>query len=361
MIVIAARTQTEALAVLPTPANNIIPLAPLSEMGRRELIEHLLPGHGLPISLTERLSQESEGNPFYLIEATRAIIQSKQLVRQNGTWHLTRPESQIEMPQSIEGLMMASLDSLDPIKRSVLQHAAVIGSQFSYSLLKAITPIEDLDNCLDDLKQRDLIRLVSDNNRDTNRSFTFTHLAMRQVAYQSILRKTRRELHQRIAELAEAEASVDQEDLKVLARHYAAGGDQEKLIAYNWLAGQRALNEFNFEEAYQYLDLAWTTLQEMSSPNKEIFLNVAHALGDASTFTGKFTQAVICYKTLQESMGEKPEELAWAHYKLGRLYFYQAHVEKASEYYEQALKLAASSEILKSQIEAEIRLLYDIG
>lgn len=359
MVLVASRPQADVLTQL-VPIETMI-LTPLSETARRDLIGYLLPGRGLPLSLVERLSRESEGNPFYLVEAARGIIQSKQLVRQNGVWHLTRPDSQIEMPQSVEGLMMANLDALDPITRNVLQHAAVIGPKFSYSLLAAITPVEELDQHLADLEQRGLIVPDVNNDKTSEKNFAFNHLVMREVTYQSILRKTRRELHQRIAELTETEDPSDSTDLKSLAHHYAAGGDREKLVAYNWLAGQHSLDEANFEEAYHHLQLAWNVLKDMSQPNTEIYQKLAVALGDASTFTGKFALAVMCYQVVQEMIGDHPEELPYYYYRLGRLHFYQADAKAAHEYYEQALSLAASDISLKSQIEAELRLLYDMG
>lgn len=361
MVVIASRPETGTLISLP-PTNGVITLAPLKDTARRDLIEHLLPGRDLPLFLSERLSQESEGNPLYLIETVRELIQSKQLVRQNGSWRLAWADNQLEIPQSIEGLVMADLDALNPATRNVLQHASVIGQNFNYNLLAAITPIDDLNERLLELEQRGLITPVATNGHKADQSFTFTHTVTRLVAYQSILRKTRRELHNRIAELTEIKTSPSPEDLKKLAHHYAAAGnDQEKLVAYNWLTGRRALNEFNFEEAYHHLQLAWTTIKEVSDADPEIYQDITDTLGDTSTFIGSFTQANTCYQELQGLIGDTPGEQAKFYYKLGRLYFYQGEVETAIQYYEQALKLASANLKVKSQIEAEMRLLYDIG
>lgn len=361
MVVVAARSETGTLITLPQP-NGLISLTPLPDTARRDLIEHLLPGRDLPLFLSERLSQESEGNPLYLIETIRGLIQSKQLVRHNGSWRLARSDNQLEIPQSIEGLVMADLDALKSDTRNVLQHAAVIGQNFSYGLLEAITPIDDLHERLLELEQRGLIARVSGNGHKADWSFTFTHTVTRVVAYQSILRKTRRDLHNRIAELTEVKTSRSPEDLKKLAHHYAAAGDdQEKLVAYNWLTGRRALNEFNFEEAYRHLQLAWTTIKEIPHTSPEIYQDLVDTLGDASTFTGNFAQANTCYQELQGLLGDTPGEQAQLYYKLGRLNFYQGETEAATQYFEQALKLASANLKIKSQIEAEMRLLYDIG
>lgn len=358
LVLLASRPHSENLAELPATLNSLT-LAPLKDLARRDLIEHLLPGRGLPLALVERLSQESEGNPLYLVEAARSLIQSRQLMRENGTWHLTRPDNQLELPQSIEGLIMARLDALDPNTRTLLQYAAVIGTEFSYSMLAAICPVEDLDDRLADLEQRGLITALSPGGENAARSFAFTNTMMRKVAYQNILRKTRRELHNRIAQQTEAEIASGQEDLVRLAHHYAAGGDQEKLIAYNWLVGQCALDEFKFEEAFHHLQLAWNTLRAIPSPNGDIYLNVANTLGDAATFCGKFTEAELCYEAVKEWVGDETGELAPLNYRVGRLHFYQGNVEVAQSYFEQALKLAPDNLTLKAQIEAEMRLLGD--
>lgn len=358
LVLLASRPQSEILAEIPAATATLV-LAPLSDLANRDLIEHLLPGRSLPLSLVEQLSQESQGNPLYLVEATRSIIQSKQLVRENGAWRFTRPDKQLELPQSIEGLILATLDALDPLTRTLLQYAAVIGPQFSYSMLAAISPVEDLDSRLADLEQRGLITVLPGEDENTARSFAFTNTMMRKVAYRSILRKTRQELHNRIARQAEAEIASGQEDLRRLAHHFAAGGDQEKLVAYNWLVGQCALDEFKFEEAYHHLQLAWTTLKAIPNPSGDIYLNVSNALGDAATFSGKFAEAELGYEAVKEWGEDKAGELAYLNYKSGRLHFYQADVETAQAFYAQALNLAVDNLPLKAQIEAEMALLSD--
>ena len=358
MVVIASRPQLETKT--PT-VDHIITLDPLSEMGRHDLINLLLSGRDLPMSLVERLSQESGGNPFYLEEATHGLVQSRQLVRNQGVWQLTRPVDQIYIPHSVEGLVMAHLDGLDPITRMVLQYASVIGMRFSLGLLSAITPVDNIETALDDLERRGLIKPTSGTSTPgKNRHFSFTQMVMREVAYRSLLRKTRRELHEKIAELTEVETAPEEDDLEALAHHFTIGGNIEKAIAYNWQVGRRALDLNNFQEAYQHLALAWNELRGLTDPNPEIYRNVASALGDASTFIGNFTQAAVCYQVIQEIAENNPEVLVIFHYKMARLHFYQDNIEAANEGYQQALELAVDNPTLMAQIEAELRLLNDI-
>ncbi len=356
MLLVASRPQG-GTSTPPPPVGNVLSLSPLSDLACRDLIQRLLPGRGLNLSLIKRLGQESGGNPFYLMEAVRGLVQSGQLVRQNGTWQLTRPVDQVEIPQSVEGLVMASLDALDPAARSVLQHASVIGIHFSYHLLSAIIPAQDLDDRLTDLEQRGLITRISGDG--TERSFAFAQSMVREVAYRSILRKTRRELHDRIAHLTEKESPLETNSLEALAHHYAAGGNQEKMVMYNWLVGQGAMARFDFDQAYHHLRTAWDTLQEMPDRDPTTYRGVTEALGDVSTFTGNFAQAAVCYQTIRNLIGKDSEELAAFHHKLGRLHFYQDNAEAASEDYRQALELTSSDSALTAQIHAEMRLMFD--
>ena len=359
MLLVASRPQLD-ISTDSLHADNVITLEPLSEAARRDLIRHLLPGGSLPTSLVERLIQESGGNPFYLEEAARGLVQSEQLVRKEGAWHLTRPVDQIYVPHSVEGLVMAHLDVLDRVARIVLQHASVIGLHFGYGLLAAITPVDDIDPPLADLEQRGLIKEIP--SPGVSRTFVFTQMIVREVAYRSLLRKTRRDLHEQIASLTEAESGAKtQENLETLAYHYTAVGHGEKVVAYNWLAGQRALDMFDFETAHRHLDLASSALREGVDPNPETYRNVTSALGDASTFIGDFDQAAACYELVSNLIGDNPEELAMLHYKIGRLYFYQDNIEAAFVNYQKVIEFAPNHPTLVPQVDAEMRLLYDLG
>ncbi len=341
--------------------NNVIELSPLSEAERREMISQILPGEGVPATLITRLAKESEGNPFYLLEVTRELVQSGQLILSSGRWELTRTVDQIEVPHSVEGLVMAKLDTLTPADRRVLQHASVIGMTFDEKLLKEITPVENLDASLENLLRQGLIREAG--STDTGRVFSFAQAVVREVTYNSILRKTRRELHELIADLTAGEIHSAAQNFEALAHDYATRGQDEKMIAYNWLAGRHALEKFNFEVAFHHLQMAWDTMIEIPKPNPEIYQNLAEALGDAGTFTSHFNQAAICYQTAWNLIKNDPERQASIYYKMGRLHFYQGDFSAALEDYQQALNITAEYPYpqLRAQIEAEIRLLYDLG
>lgn len=358
MAVAALRPQAGAV-VESLQAGRVINLAPLTELARRDLIEFLLPGQGLPLPLIERISRESGGNALYIVELARGLVQSGQLVRHNGLWHLNRPVNEIDMPHGVAELVMANLDTLSPEARNVLQHAAVIGMQFGYAALMAISPTENLDRILAELEQRGFINQLG--GTGDQRLYAFSQPLVREVTYSSILRKRRRDLHARIAQLAESQAPSTEQDVEALAYHYAEGGDVEKTIAYNWLTGQRALAKYRFEDAYKHLRIAWDCLKQNASTAPLFRLELAEALGDAATFVGDYAQAESCYETARALIGQRPEDGAELAYRIGRLHLYRSNVEAACQSYTQALEQLDRDSPLVAQIEAELRLLFDVG
>jgi tetratricopeptide (TPR) repeat protein len=102
-------------------------------------------------------------------------------------------------------------------------------------------------------------------------------------------------------------------------------------------------------------------LKESTSPDLEVYRNVVNALGDASTFIGNFDEAANCYQIVLDLTDDDPQETALFHYKLGRLHFYQDNVEAANRNYQQALEITPHNSNLVAQIDAELRLLYDLG
>ncbi len=365
LILAATRPQIE-IPLETFQAKEIVLLQPLSTPARRDMILSLLPGGELPSSLVDRLIHESGGNPFYLEEAARGLVQSEQLIRRRGQWYLTKSIDQIYIPHSIEGQVMAHLDMLDNISRMVLQHASVIGMNFNYNLLQAITPVAEFDRAIENLKQRALItELIEENDEEgePERHFTFLQMVVREVAYRSMLKKSRRDLHEQIIQLTESDEPVvdyDEESVEALARHYMAGGSEEKIVIYNWLVGQKALDNFNFGDACQHLQVAANALKEVAEPDPNTSLQVLNALGDANTFVGKFDQAASCYQLVWEMVKNNPKELVKLYYRIGRLNFYQGNLEAAAQSYQYAENIAKERPDLLAQMEADTRLMYDL-
>ncbi len=358
MVLGATRPQLES-PLSQLQLDETLQLNPLTEMARKVLIGHLLPGEGLPPSLISRLSKESEGNPFYLVEVAHGLVQSGQLIKEGRRWQLTRPVHQLDVPHSVEGLVLAKLDSLTPAAKIVLQHASIIGLAFRKEILRQITSIEDFEARLDDLLQRGLIKFIDESTDDP--VYSFSQAVVREVTYNSILRKKRRELHEKIARLTQNQEPLPTDDMDVLTYQYATQSGQKKLLAYNWLSGRHALERHNYQEAYNHLQQAWTELTESPQPDPELAYNLAETFGDACTFTNYFSQAATCYQMALSMVSNNPQKSAAIRYKQGRLNYYQTNYTAAYEDYLAALNLIENQPALQAEIEVGIRLLFDMS
>src|SRR5207244_11501515 len=161
--------------------------------------------------------------PLFIEELTKANLESGQLTARDGHYELTGPLSTLAIPATLQDSLMARLDHLVSAK-GIAQLAAVIGRQFSYELLQAVSQLDAMT------LQRELGRLVEaelvyQRGLPPQSTYVFKHALIQDAAYQSLLKSTRQQYHQRIAEVLEAQfpATVDQQP-ELLAHHYTEAG-----------------------------------------------------------------------------------------------------------------------------------------
>ena len=130
-----------------------------------------------------------EGNPFYLEEAINDLIESTILVRDNGSWKLTRSLLEANIPSTVQGIISARLDRLERETKRILQEASVIGRAFLYEILNRITELkEHIDRSLTGLERLDLIRVRS---LQPEMEYIFKHALAQEVVYNGLLKKER--------------------------------------------------------------------------------------------------------------------------------------------------------------------------
>jgi class 3 adenylate cyclase/tetratricopeptide (TPR) repeat protein len=218
-------------------------LAPLSEGASEELLGNLLgTAVGLLPDLRALVLEKAEGNPFFVEEVVRALVDTGVLVRDGpaGSWRLTTDIERIAIPSTIEGVIMARIDRLAEDVKGILKLAAVIGRQFLYRVLRAIAPTEnpELDLCLGELEKLELIR---QKRRFPELEYIFKHALVQAASYESILVKRRRELHRNVAGAIERLFPDRLEEFYgILAYHYARAEDWEHAQHYLFRAGDQA-------------------------------------------------------------------------------------------------------------------------
>jgi ABC-type transport system substrate-binding protein/class 3 adenylate cyclase len=236
-----------------------IALEALSGRADLELL-HALVGEGvMPEEVEERVIAGAEGNPFFLEELVRSLADAGALVHEaDGTWrfdHLV----EVEVPASVEKVLLARIDRLAPASHRVLTAASVLGRQFGEPMLAGVLAAEgepdgDVEPALADLQRLDLLRLE---RRWPHPELRFKHVLIQETAYRTLVSADRRRLHRRAAEWMESEAaSGESRSAGVLAHHWLAAEDEDKAVRYLTMAADRARQEYALDEAIaHYRDL----------------------------------------------------------------------------------------------------------
>lgn len=225
-----------------------VALAPLPAVDGGELLARTLRGAELPKALRERILERAEGNPFFIEEIVRALIQERVVERAaDGTWKVERDSAEVRLPETIQSVVTARIDRLDESARRTLQSAAVIGRTFARPVLARVSGADgQLDRDLATLQRVDLIREVV---RLPERVFAFRHALTQEAAYGSILQRRRREMHLRVAAtLEELHADALEDYAGVIGRHYREAGDA-RAVPHLRAAGDRAMRLYALEDA----------------------------------------------------------------------------------------------------------------
>ncbi|UCE85348.1 MAG: AAA family ATPase [Deltaproteobacteria bacterium] len=209
-------------------------LQPLSDAEGKAVIRACV-GGGLPLQLERRILHKGEGNPFYLEELTRSLVEGGALVPSPGGVRVTRPVDEIRIPETVQELLGARIDRLRPAAKRVAQIAAVVGRQFRREQLEALLSDERLDVGAE-LAELERLGVIHRKAALAGDEYRFGESLTQEVAYEGLLLRERRRLHERIARLLESAGGTrNLAQAAVIARHYARSDDRE--------AGLRALLE----------------------------------------------------------------------------------------------------------------------
>jgi ABC-type oligopeptide transport system substrate-binding subunit len=238
-------------------------LDPLTASESEALVGNLLGLEGLPPKLKWRILSHAEGNPFYVEEIIRSLIDDGAIVRDEvtGRWQATREVADIAIPDTLHGVLMARIDRLQEEAKRILQLAAVIGRIFLYRVLAAIAREErELDGHLLTLQREEMIR---ERARLPELEYIFKHQLTREAAYNGLLKRERRVFHRRVAEALEGLFPERMEEqVGLLAHHWERAGEAGKATEYLLRAGDQARLAYAHQEAIDYYRRALKFLRE---------------------------------------------------------------------------------------------------
>jgi len=219
-------------------------LVPLGDADRELL--HALVGDGtLPAELEERVLSAAEGNPFFLEELVKSLADAGALVRDGDSWRFDH-EVAVEVPQTVERVILARVDRLSPSAHGVLTAASALGRVFALALLEGVVE----DGTGEALHELQRLGLLDQSRRWPQPEYRFHHALIQEAAYRTLLDARRRDLHRRAAEwLEQRYAGGEEEVLGLLAHHWLAADNEDKAVSYLVRAGDRARQEYALDEA----------------------------------------------------------------------------------------------------------------
>jgi len=243
---------------------------PLRSESADDLLSSLLGRDAALQPLTRLLIERTQGNPFFLEESVRALVETRALSGERGAYQLTRDVTAIEVAPTVQAVLAARIDRLPPEDKRLLQSAAVIGKDVPFVLLRAIAEISDED------LHRGLARLqtaefLHETSLFPDPEFTFKHALTHDVTYGSLLQERRRAVHERIVEVIEVVYPERlAEHAERLAHHAFRGETWEKALLYLRRAGAKAIARCAHRQAVVCLDDALVALQHLPDSRESI-------------------------------------------------------------------------------------------
>jgi class 3 adenylate cyclase/tetratricopeptide (TPR) repeat protein len=258
-------------------------LDPLPPVSADELLQGLLGDDPGLVPLERLLIARTEGNPFFLEESVRALVETGVLVGDPGAYRLVNPFDSLQVPATVQAVLAARIDRLPSEEKRLLQTAAVVGTEVPFTLLQAIAEQPE------DVLHRGLARLQAaeflyETRLFPDREYTFKHALTHEVAYGSLLQERRRALHARIVEAMEGRAGDrPTEQVERLAHHALRGEVWDKAVAYSRQAGEKAMARSAHREAVGYFERALAALQHLleSRDTREQAIDLRFALRGA--------------------------------------------------------------------------------
>lgn len=341
MLLLAYRPTFDARALVTTrAAHTAIRLVPLPAAASEALLDAFFgpsAGH-LPARVRELVVARAGGNPFYLEEVVRGLVAGGVLMRENGGWRCGADAATMDVPPTIQGLLLSRVDRLPPGARRLIQEASVLGPVFDARLLRMIaTETTACEVFLDHLLEAELLGEVSQGQ------YRFTHTLVQETVYQNLLVRRRTELHGRAGRALETLCGGEPrrlEDVETLGHHWSLSTEKAKGMRYLLAAGDWARAIYANEDAVRHYQRALETLRECDGCESEE-VSVRERLGDLFGLMGRRDAASEHYEAVRvasQGAGQRTVE-ARVHRKIGSLYWDAGDRDRALEYCRAGLAL----------------------
>ncbi|HEV8717847.1 MAG TPA: adenylate/guanylate cyclase domain-containing protein, partial [Candidatus Binatia bacterium] len=290
-------------------------LAPLGREEAQELLTVLLGSHASLRSVKQLILEKTQGTPFFMEEVVQTLAEEQTLAGAKENYRLEKAPTELHISPTVQGVLAARIDRLAVEEKEFLQQLAVIGREFSLSLLRHVVtrPEEELYRLLASLQNKEFLY---EQPAFPEVEYIFKHALTQEVAYSSVLVERRKALHKRAAQAIETLYSSSLDDhYSELAHHYSRSGNTtEKAVEYLGLAGQQAVQHSAYAEAIGHLTTALELLKALPDTSErmqhELMLQIT--LGPALIATKGYAALEVekVYtraRELCQQMGETPQ------------------------------------------------------
>ncbi len=277
----------------------------LSASTSAELVQAILEGGDVEPELRELILGRTSGNPLFMEELTHSLLENGSIQKRNQQFILAGKLSEIQVPDTIQGIIASRIDRLEETLKRLLQVASVIGREFFFRILQAITGMrEDLKTHLLNLQG---LEFIYEKTLFPELEYIFKHALTQEVAYNSLLLKRRKEIHERIGQaIEELYPGRLEEFYEMLAYHYVKSGNKVRTLHYLKLSGKKAVQKESLWEAFRFYRDVWEILKQRpdTDANREermqVFLHMASPM------------RLLVYPEDSELLLDEAEELAKA-------------------------------------------------
>ncbi len=327
----------------------VIELEPLTHDDGTQLVHNLLKIEDLPEETRELILDRAGGNPFYIEELLRSLIDAGVVILRGDRAIATHAISELDVPDTLQGVIMARIDRLMPRVKRTLQTAAVIGRVFQRRVLAYLLDPETangrLDTTLEELRGHEFIRVRVADTWDgvEEQEYIFKHTLTQETAYHSLLITQRKGLHKQAGEAYEALFADRRDELMpTLGYHFEKAEVNDKAFRYFAQAGERAKATYANEEAIRYFRTALEVAEEVTEDISEEKSTIHEHLGDILVNIGQYDKALESYTAAFDLLEELPllssvsERVAALHRKAGMVYERKGEYGMALEWLSEA-------------------------
>jgi DNA-binding SARP family transcriptional activator/tetratricopeptide (TPR) repeat protein len=299
-------------------------------------------GHEAGAGVVSAVHEQTEGNPFFIEEVMRHLIETGRLFERGGRWSSALTADEIGVPEGVKDVLDSRLARLSEACRCVLSHAAVLGREFSFEVLAAMAESPDQE-VIEALEEGVAAQLLVEEAGGSNHAFT--HALVRETIYGELSTPRRQRLHTRAAQAIE-EAEGDTAVAALALHHRLAGpsGDASKAIEYSLRAGQEARELSAWEEAAAHWEGALAIMERAGGLEHER-ARLLVALGELMVVVGDLGRQIACLEAalgLYERLGDRGRaaqvhsRLGMAHSLIDSIYAEHLDVERAFHHFDAA-------------------------